>query len=306
MRAEKNIDLFLNHHAYQVGSRRRRAWRPCTRSTRGPASGSGSSGKLFADCTGHAVVGHLAGAHYDMKPDGRMGMSNMWRWDEADQPTPFPDTPWALDLDMDDFPYPRDHHGPWFWESGFDKDPIREAEAIRDWNLRAVYGAFNAMKNRGGKDKHENAVLTWIAYIGGPRESRRLLGDVILSEEDIVTKKRLPRRLRAQHLVDRPALSQEAIRQEVPGQPVHLGRRVRRPRRPQLRLPGALPLLLLAERPQPVHGRPLHQRDARGAGHGPRDEDLRDDGRGGRQGGRRSACSTTARRAMCTKSTWTN
>jgi hypothetical protein len=119
-------------------------------------------------------------------------MSNMWRWDEADQPTPFSETPWALDLDMDDFPYPRDNHGPWFWESGFDKDPIREAEAIRDWNLRAVYGAFNAMKNRGGKDKHQNAVLSWIAHIGGPRESRRLLGDVILSEEDIVNKRDFP------------------------------------------------------------------------------------------------------------------
>jgi hypothetical protein len=93
---------------------------------------------------------------------------------------------------MDDFPYPRDFHGPWFWESGFDKDPIREAEAIRDWNFRAVYGAFNAMKNGGGKEKHEKAVLSWIAFIGGPRESRRLLGDVILSEEDIVNKRDFP------------------------------------------------------------------------------------------------------------------
>ncbi len=191
VRAEKNIALFLNHHAYQVEVNGSRVVAVRTLDTR-TSQRERFTGKLFADCTGHATIGFLAGAHYDMKPDGRMGMSNMWRWDEADQPTRFPEVPWALDLDMDDFPYPRDHHAPWFWESGFDKDPIREAEAIRDWNLRAAYGAFNAMKNRGGKDQHENASLTWMAYIGGPRESRRLLGDVILSEEDVVSKKDFP------------------------------------------------------------------------------------------------------------------
>ena len=124
-----------------------------------------------------------------MTPEGRMGMSNMWAWAESEEPVDFPETPWALDLMMNDFPYPRDHHGQWFWESGFDKDAIGDAEGIRDWNLRAVYGAFNAMKNRDGADKHKTAFLTWVAYIGGPRESRRLMGDVILNHEDIVTKR---------------------------------------------------------------------------------------------------------------------
>ncbi len=121
-----------------------------------------------------------------------MGMSNMWAWGEGEAPVAFPETPWALDLPMDDFPYPRDHHGQWFWESGFDKDPLQDAEAIRDWNLRAVFGAFNAMKNRDGAADHATAYLTWVAYIGGPRESRRLLGDVILTQDDIVTKREFP------------------------------------------------------------------------------------------------------------------
>lgn len=191
VRAEKNIDLFLNHYASQVEVNGPQVVAVHTLDTK-TSQRERFTGRLFADCTGHATLGFLAGAHYDMKPDGRMGMSNMWRWDEEKQATSFPETPWALDLDMDDFPYPRYHHAPWFWESGFDKDPIREAEAIRDWNFRAAYGAFNAMKNRGGKDKHANAALTWMAYIGGPRESRRLLGDVILTEEDIVTKRDFP------------------------------------------------------------------------------------------------------------------
>lgn len=191
VRAEKNIDLFLNHFAYQVEMDGERIAAVLAFDTR-TSEQVRFSGKLFCDATGHAMVGALAGAHYEMTPTGRMGMSNMWRWDEQPEPTTFPETPWALDLTMADFPYPRDFHGQWFWESGFDKDPINDAEAIRDWNLRAVFGAFNAMKNRDGADKHRNATLTWVAFIGGPRESRRLLGDVVLSEEDIVAKRDFP------------------------------------------------------------------------------------------------------------------
>ncbi|MCA9187000.1 MAG: FAD-dependent oxidoreductase, partial [Planctomycetales bacterium] len=188
VRAEKNIDLWLNHHAYKVEVENDNVsaiWAFDTRTSQHKRF----TGKLYCDCTGHGTIGSLAGADWDMEDKGRMGMSNMWRWDELEQPASFPETPWALDLKMEDFPYPRDHHGQWFWESGFDADPIANAEAIRDWNLRAVFGAFNAMKNRGGAEQHQNAVLTWVAFIGGPRESRRLLGDVILTQEDIVQKK---------------------------------------------------------------------------------------------------------------------
>ena len=191
VRAEKNIDLFLHHHAYKVETASNRVVAVHAFDTRTSAH-KRFTGKLFSDCTGHGTIGFLAGADWDMTPKGRMGMSNMWAWGEVKESTTFPKTPWALDLNMKDFPYPRAHHGQWFWEGGFDKDPIKGAEAIRDWNLRAVYGAFNAMKNRDGADKHKNAVLTWIAYIGGPRESRRLMGDVVLTQDHIVSKRDFP------------------------------------------------------------------------------------------------------------------
>jgi hypothetical protein len=188
VRAEPNIDLFLNTHAFAVkrdGTRIGSVTAIDTRTSRELRF----TGRFFCDATGHATIGHLAGAETVMEEKGRMGMSNMWAWDEADGPQTFPETPWALSLTMADFPYPRDHHGQWFWESGFDKDPLGDAEGIRDWNLRAVYGAFNAMKNGDGADKHANAILSWVAAIGGPRESRRILGDVVLTQDDIVGKK---------------------------------------------------------------------------------------------------------------------
>ncbi len=191
VRAERNIDLFLNHHAFRVGKQGDEIASVDAIDTRTNELRR-FVGKLFVDCTGHGTIGALADADSELTPQGRMGMSNMWAWDELDQKTNFPQTPWALPLNMEDFPYPRDHHGQWFWESGFDKDPLGDAEGIRDWNLRAVFGAFNAMKNGDGAADHSTAVLTWVAYVGGPRESRRLMGDIVLTQDDIVEKREFP------------------------------------------------------------------------------------------------------------------
>ena len=80
---------------------------------------------------------------------------------------------WALDLDMDDFPYPRDSS----WRSGFGRVATtrirsKDAEGIRDWNLRAVFGAFNAMKNRGGATEHENGISSHGLHSSAARENR--------------------------------------------------------------------------------------------------------------------------------------
>ena len=191
VRAEPAIDLFLNTHAFAVDRDGPRITSVTCLDTR-TSRELRFTGTLFCDATGHATIGHLAGAETVMEPKGRMGMSNMWAWAERDSPQTFPETPWALPLTMADFPYPRDFHGQWFWESGFDNDPLGDAEGIRDWNLRAVFGAWNAMKNGDGADKHRSGVLAWVASIGGPRESRRILGDVVLTQDDIVAKREFP------------------------------------------------------------------------------------------------------------------
>ncbi len=173
-------------------------------------------GKLFADCTGDASLGFAAGAAHEMSTEGNMGSSNLWNvMDQANKTdvikceckdkdaltaalsagqvaAPFPRCPWALDLA--DKPFPgRDQLrkgdlaglaqlGGWFWESGFDKDPIRDIENIRDLNLRAMFGAWDALKN---VDKVlPNHRLGWSAFIAGKRESRRLVGDIQLTGMD--------------------------------------------------------------------------------------------------------------------------
>ena len=146
-------------------------------------------GRYFADCTGHGSLGAAAGADLTVRGSGHLGASNMWRWEDGAESSTFPSVPWALDLATGDFPYPNRGLGEWFWESGFDKHPIDDLESIRDQNLRAVFGAFAAMKNGAESERHLRAQLTWVAYVAGTRESRQLLGDVILTREDITTKR---------------------------------------------------------------------------------------------------------------------
>jgi hypothetical protein len=106
---------------------------------------------------------------------------------------PFPRCPWALDLSDKPFPgrkgvktFGKDgldsFANMWYWESGFNKDQVTEIERIRDHNFRAMYGAWDVLKNVDNMyPKHR---LGWAAFIAGKRESRRLMGDVVLDAKD--------------------------------------------------------------------------------------------------------------------------
>lgn len=191
VRAEKNLSLFLNHHVYAAETRDGRIVSVSAIDARSGGERK-FTGKFFCDSTGHGTVGALAGAKLTLQAEGHMGMSNMWRWENTGEPQIFPPVTWALDLELSDFPYPKKGEGPWFWETGFNKHPLDDLELMRDWNFRAIYGAFNAMKNKEQAAQHQNAKLVWIAAIGGTRESRQLLGDVVLTKDDIVGKREFP------------------------------------------------------------------------------------------------------------------
>lgn len=224
VRAEKNITLFLNQHVNGV-----EAGKGVVRAIVAENVRSGRRIRLrgwwFADCTGDGTVGFLAGADYEISKEGVMGASNLWKPMDASNPTqvllceckdkdalslsvqagnvvaPFPRCPWAVDLTDKPFPGRRNFKGQWggaslnnlggwFWESGFDKDPINDIERIRDLNFRAMYGAWDALKN---VDKlYPNHRLGWAAFIAGKRESRRLMGDVILTGEDFRQGRQFP------------------------------------------------------------------------------------------------------------------
>ena len=202
VRREKTASLFFGHFAMKAATDKDGKITSVTALEVRTGKERTFRGKLFCDCTGHGVIGELAGAKYNIEPKGRMGMSNMWYWQDDAKETEWPATPWALALDVSDFPKTQKSRsliddkpfmkGEWFWESGFDKDSIKDLEYIRDWNLRAVYGAFTAIKHGKEKDQHKKASLKWVAFVGGPRESRLLEGDVVLTRNDIVNQREFP------------------------------------------------------------------------------------------------------------------
>ena len=188
-KAEKNIRLMLNERVNQVERARGRIVAVVSQNTR-TARRTRVAGRWFADCTGDADVGFLAGADFDMTEKGHQGGSNLWTTEETGKPSPFPRCPWACDLGQRPFPSYPDQWGKWFWESGFDRHPIDEMERMRDNNLRAMYGAWDALKNV--RKLYPNRRLSWAAYVLGKRESRRLLGDVVLTRDDLLAGKSYP------------------------------------------------------------------------------------------------------------------
>ena len=156
---------------------------------------------MFVDCTGDADLGFLAGADWKsgrepqsetgeprapQVPDNMtMGTSVQWYSEESSHEETFPDCPWALRFT--DGNCIHEKRGDWQWEAGIGHDHVSEIETIRDHALRAVFGNWSFLKNGSSRrDEYRNSRLEWVAYIGGKRESRRLLGDIVLKEQDIL------------------------------------------------------------------------------------------------------------------------
>lgn len=78
----------------------------------------------------------------------------------------------------------------YFWiELMGDKDDIiTDYENIRDDLVASLYGVWDHIKN-GGDHGAENHALEWVGMLPGTRESRRLVGDYLLDETDILDNK---------------------------------------------------------------------------------------------------------------------
>ena len=160
---------------------------------------SKATADLFVDATGDATIGYMAQADYEITTNGHMGLSNMWFVTDTGEETVFPQLPWAANMGKYDFPgrKAKDAHGTtslgcWFWESGMEYEPIENAEQARDLNFRAMYGAMDAIKNVEKNEFYKTYAIGYSSYIAGKRESRRLLGDLILTKSDVLKNRVFP------------------------------------------------------------------------------------------------------------------
>lgn len=203
---EPNISLFLNHHANELIMEGNSIQKVLAENLE-TGEKLVFEAPLFADCTGDGTIGYLAGAEYLIGRESKaifneptapedadnltMGISVQWFSEKSDQAVPFPDIDWGLT--MDDKKSYTITRGDWDWETGMGKDMIRETEFIRDYGLFVVFSNWSYIKNHHAeKEKFANEKLQWVAYIGGKRESRRLVGDYILTENDLTQQNFLP------------------------------------------------------------------------------------------------------------------
>lgn len=199
VRAEKNISLFLNYRAYRVEKEGSKITRVFAKNTETSEELSFTA-PVFADCTGDGTIGYLAGADYAMGRESKkdfqeptapdetdkmtMGSSVQWYSVEEKEPVDFPVFQYGVEFNEENME--KVTMGEWTWETGMNLDQITDFERIRDYGLLVVYSNWSYLKNFSSvKEDYRNRRLAWVAYIAGKRESRRLLGDFILKEQDI-------------------------------------------------------------------------------------------------------------------------
>ena len=204
--AEKNIRLYLSTRANDVEMDGQRIAAVCAQDIR-TGKQMRFRAALVADCTGDGVIGALAGADSAYGRESKeehgeefapekgdelvMGTSVQWFAEEGSEPSTFPECPWALKFDAEHAI--KTKRGDWDWETGAMRNHITDIEQIRDYGLRVVYGNWATLKNHPKfKAEFARQKLGWVAYIGGKRESRRLLGDVLLRQQDIVEARPFP------------------------------------------------------------------------------------------------------------------
>ncbi|MEZ6017096.1 MAG: FAD-dependent oxidoreductase [Planctomycetota bacterium] len=103
---------------------------------------------------------------------------------------PFSAPPWARKLTENDLLFRKPgqgsyEYGYWWIELGGEHDVIRDNELLRFELLRVVMGVWDWIKNSGERPDSANWALETVGMIPGKRESRRLTGAHVLTQQDL-------------------------------------------------------------------------------------------------------------------------
>ena len=162
---------------------------------------------LFVDASGDGILGFLAGADFRMGAEAAsefneplagpeetnelLGHSLYFYTRDTGRPVTYVPPAFALN-DITTIPRFRELRVSdtgcrlWWLEYGGNLDTVLQTEEIK-WELwRVAYGVWNYIKNSGNFPGSENLTLEWMGTIPGKRESRRFMGDIILTQNDVI------------------------------------------------------------------------------------------------------------------------
>jgi len=172
---------------------------------------------IFADCSGDSILAPLTGAEFrhgreskdeygeslaqNVEDEKTMGMSIILAARETDAPVPFTPPSFANVYPTDEcfssseakaHAQIRDHKistsgaNLWWVELGGELHSIYDADKVRKELLACIYGVWDHVKNHGDHGM-ANWELEWVGFLPGKRESRRYVGDYVLTEHDIIS-----------------------------------------------------------------------------------------------------------------------
>ncbi|MGB9877789.1 MAG: FAD-dependent oxidoreductase [bacterium] len=168
-------------------------------------------GDYFVDASGDGALAFSCGAEFRMGREGKtefgeelapdepdngiMGNSLLFLVRDCGKPVPFEPPSWAVKYPEDDITLKlRPHNsmpGYWWIEIGYPYDTIYDNEEIKHNLLAHLLGVWDHLKNQGDHG-FANFSLEWVGMVPGKRESRRFIGDYILKEEDLKTRRAFP------------------------------------------------------------------------------------------------------------------
>lgn len=161
--------------------------------------------RFFADCSGDSILAPLSGAEFRVGREASkefgedsdrqqadtmtMGMSCLIQGRETDHKVEYLPHSWSSKLTDEHFEdrMPNlydDAENFWYLELGGNRDSIGDTEEVRDELLELATGTWDYIK-RTPKFKAENWDLGFLGFLPGKRESRRMLGEYLLTQRDI-------------------------------------------------------------------------------------------------------------------------
>ncbi len=160
---------------------------------------------LFLDATGDSRLGLEAGAEMRTGREARsefgetltpekadqetLGSSILFTSKMHDRPMPFTPPKWARKVTAEQLRFRRINsweYGYWWIEWGGDLNTVWDNERIRFELLSILLGVWDYIKNSGQHPTSANWALDWIGMMPGRRGSRRMVGDVILTQNDLM------------------------------------------------------------------------------------------------------------------------
>lgn len=223
---EPNLTVFLNTHVFKAETDQNNAITSVTAFDMLDGRLTRYSGDVFADCTGDGWLGFYAGAEWMLGRESKEQFGEKNAKDVADtitmsgslmqhsilgyqaidmgKPVEFKREPWFYDMRNNDGGYEqrprfadRYRAGTWWTENQGDVDDLWDPEWARDDLLLCSLSFYEWVKNTPNslQAKATNYQLTYIPVTNAKRETRRLVGDHIVTEHDILNRVVFPDRV---------------------------------------------------------------------------------------------------------------